>query len=118
MKGTAELKILSLTADNGIEVDYMKIPNDDSVKYITQAYRPQVEQPGQANRTSKGREADKAGKDDISISELGKELQKVKRIVEAASDVRTDKVAELQKQIKEGLYRVPEEELIDRILGL
>jgi len=54
--------------------------------------------------------------DSVEISERARELARAKQAVEAAADIRTDKVAALKKQIADGTYNVPAEALADKLL--
>ncbi len=54
--------------------------------------------------------------DTVEISERARELARAQRAVEAAPDVRADKVAKLKKQIEDGTFNVPAEALADKIL--
>ena len=56
--------------------------------------------------------------DSVEISERAHELARAQRAVEAAPDVRADRVAELKKQIEEGTYNVPAEALADMLLDV
>ena len=54
--------------------------------------------------------------DSLEVSEREQELARAQRAVEAAPDVRSDKVAQLKKQVEEGAYNVPTELLADKLL--
>jgi len=54
--------------------------------------------------------------DSVEISERARELARAQQAVEAAPDVRADKVAELKQQIEAGTYDVPAEALADKLL--
>jgi len=54
--------------------------------------------------------------DSVEISERARELARAQRAVEAAPDMRADKVAELKQQIEDGTYNVPAEALADKLL--
>jgi negative regulator of flagellin synthesis FlgM len=54
--------------------------------------------------------------DSVEISERALELARAQQAVEAAPDVRADKVSDLKQQIKDGTYSMPVEALADKIL--
>ena len=54
--------------------------------------------------------------DPVGLSERAQELARAQQAVDAAPDVRSDKVAELKKRIEEGAYDVPAELLADKML--
>jgi negative regulator of flagellin synthesis FlgM len=54
--------------------------------------------------------------DSVEISERASELARAKQVVEAAPEVRADKMAALKKQIADGTYDVPAEALADKLL--
>lgn len=56
--------------------------------------------------------------DTVEISARARELARAQKAVEAAPDVRADKVAELKKQIDEGTYDVPAEALAAKLLDV
>ena len=93
----------------------MKIPHGDYLKHVTP---PDRIHPIKANRACETSHVGSVKRDEISISDLGKELQKIKEVVEATPDIRIDKVVKLQRLVNEGLYHIPEEELINKLLDL
>ena len=54
--------------------------------------------------------------DEMETSERARELARVQQAVEAAPEVRPDKVAALKKRIDDGTYNVPPEALADKLL--
>lgn len=54
--------------------------------------------------------------DSVTLSDRAKELRAAQKAVQAASDVREDKVADLKRRIAEGTYHVPAETLARDIL--
>jgi len=59
-----------------------------------------------------------AQSDSVEISERARELARAQQAVEAAPDVRADKVAELKQRIANGAYEVPAEALADKLLEI
>jgi len=79
--------------------------------------QPPIREVSNAKPKPEAQPAAKAGKaDSVEISEQARELARAQQAVEAAPDVRADKVAELKKQIEEGTYNVPAEALADKLL--
>jgi negative regulator of flagellin synthesis FlgM len=54
--------------------------------------------------------------DSVEISDLARELAKARQAVDAAPDVRTDKVAAIKKRIEDGTYSVSPELLARKLL--
>ncbi|HIC88497.1 MAG TPA: flagellar biosynthesis anti-sigma factor FlgM [Anaerolineae bacterium] len=57
------------------------------------------------------------GDDEIVLSDRAQTLQRASEAVHAAPDVRQERVMQLRAQIAEGKYKIPMEELLDRLLG-
>lgn len=57
-----------------------------------------------------------ATKDQVEISNLGKDYQVAKKAVADAPDIRTDKVNDIKERIASGTYNVSMEEVADHIL--
>lgn len=55
-------------------------------------------------------------KDDISISDTGKDFQTVLNAVRNKSDIRQEKVEEVKKKIESGTYDVDGHEVADKII--
>jgi negative regulator of flagellin synthesis FlgM len=70
---------------------------------------------GRQGGRAKGAEA--AHGDTLEVSARGRELAKAQQAVDAAPDVRTDKVAEIKKRIEDGTYQVPADVLARKLLG-
>ena len=76
-----------------------------------------------ASEQVSARRADRAaneaarGGDRIEISDRARELAKARQAVDAAPDVRADKVAQIKKRIEDGTDSVPAELLAQRLLG-
>jgi negative regulator of flagellin synthesis FlgM len=56
--------------------------------------------------------------DTVEISEHSRALSKAHQAVDAAPDVRSDKVAEIKKRIEDGTYSVSPELLARKMLGM
>ncbi len=71
----------------------------------------------QANSTTKMNQMNKYGeKDSVQISATAKDFQAVLAEVKKSDEIRTDKVEELKKQMKEGTYDVSNKEVADKII--
>ena len=55
--------------------------------------------------------------DTVEISNEARQKARALEAVEAAPDVRADRVAELRQQIQNGTYNVTAEQLADRLIG-
>ncbi len=71
-----------------------------------------VEKGEQAN----SREVGKPEQDEVSISKEARDLQRAKRAVLSAPDVRQDKVDVIKKQIEEGTFKVSIDALVEKLL--
>ena len=69
----------------------------------------------QAHGTASADDAQPAA--DIDISDRGRELARVQRAVQEASDVRTEKVEQIKKAIADGTYSVSADVLARKLLG-
>ena len=56
-------------------------------------------------------------RDEVQISSFGRDFQLAKQAVQEASDIRTDKVAELKAKIQNGTYSVDPEDFANKLLG-
>jgi negative regulator of flagellin synthesis FlgM len=54
--------------------------------------------------------------DSVEISDRSRELARARQAVDAAPDVRTDKVASIKKRIEDGTYSVSPQALASKIL--
>ena len=80
----------------------------DSVNKLEQIYRSQSLQKNvQKNKKNQ--------KDCIQISSAGKDMQIAKKAVQAAPEVRVDKVEEIKRRIASGTYNVSCEEIAEKM---
>lgn len=56
------------------------------------------------------------GRDGVTISSIGKDIQTAKSAVKAASDIREDKVASLKAKVQSGQYNVSGESFADKLM--
>ena len=56
------------------------------------------------------------GSDQVQISQLGKDFQIAKNAVKNSSDIRTDKVDAIKKQMEQGTYQVSNKEVADKMI--
>ena len=67
----------------------------------------QVTQIYNSSKASKVKEANGAGKrDEVQISQAGRDYQVAKQAVSEAADIRADKVAQLKAEMEAGSYKV------------
>ena len=89
----------------------MEIPgNDFRIKCKTIQYRVKV---GDKTATTKsqGSTSSTSGTEQIAISSKAKDIQKATEAVNAAPDIRIEKVDRIKDQIADGSYRVSSEQL-------
>ena len=63
-------------------------------------------------------EVKKSDQDAVSISQAAKEMQQIQKAVQDAPDVREDKVEAIKKQIHDGIYSVPTEAVVEKLLSI
>lgn len=57
------------------------------------------------------------GKDEVQISQVGRDYQVAKQAVAQASDIRMDKVAELKSRIASGEYQVSADDFASKLIA-
>lgn len=78
----------------------------------------QVQQIYQANSVKKSQQTAKAkAKDEVQLSNFGKDLQTAKQAVAETPDIRVELTAPIQKAIADGTYEVSAESFADRIIA-
>jgi negative regulator of flagellin synthesis FlgM len=82
----------------------------DAYNQIAQAYSVQSTRGIQKTHSVSG------PRDQVSISQTGRDYQVAKAAVSSASDVREDKVAELKSQIDAGTYAVDTGDFASKLL--
>ncbi len=80
----------------------------DAYNQITQVYST-------PKKTQVGKATSVYGSDKLEISQFGKDYQIAKQAVAAASDVRTDKVAEVKSKIASGNYNVSNDDFAAKL---
>ena len=79
----------------------------------------QVSQLYQTNKTKNAPKAGKASsKDSLEISSFGNAYQVAKQAVAQSSDVRADRVKEIQAQMAAGTYSVSVEDVADKMADM
>jgi negative regulator of flagellin synthesis FlgM len=68
------------------------------------------------NQPKQDQERVRPASDSVEISDLARELAKARQAVDAAPDVRADKVAAIKKRIEDGTYSVSPELLARKLL--
>jgi len=58
-----------------------------------------------------------AARDEVQISSFGRDYQIAKQAVQEASDIRTDKVAELKAKVNAGSYQVDNGDFASKLLA-
>lgn len=79
----------------------------------------QISQIYTTNKTGKVANASSAAgaRDEVQISSFGRDYQIAKQAVQEASDIRTDKVAELKSKVDAGSYHVDNGDFASRLLA-
>lgn len=83
----------------------------DAYNAVNQIY--QTNAVSKANSVSKA----KSASDKFEISSEAKTYQTAKAAVSAASDVRTDKIAEIKAQMEAGTYHISSEAVADKMMN-
>lgn len=79
----------------------------------------QVNQLYNSNKTKSAPKAGKAdSRDSLEISSFGNAVQIAKQAVSQASDVRADRVKEIQEQMAAGTYKVSVEDVADKMADM
>ena len=87
-------------------VDSMRI---DSMSQVAQIYKTT-----QAQRTEKTQKA--KAKDEVQISEAGKDFQIAKMALQEVPDVREDKIAAIKSSMEAGTYEVNSSSFADKVI--
>ena len=79
----------------------------------------QVAQIYKTNKTGKVTNASSAAsaRDEVQISSFGRDYQIAKQAVQEASDIRTDKVAEMKAKVASGNYHVDNGDFASKLLA-
>ena len=79
----------------------------------------QVAQIYKSNKIAGTAKTAKAGaaRDEVQISSFGRDFQIAKQAVQEASDIRTDKVAELKSKVNAGNYSVDNGDFASKLLA-
>ena len=94
----------------------MEIPrNDFRIKSKTVQDRIKVEDKKPAAPSQSGTSST-SGTEQIAISSKAKDIQKATEVVNAAPDIRTEKVERIKNEIAKGDYHVSSEDLAEKVL--
>ena len=83
----------------------------DAYNQITQIYK--TKKTGKVTTAS----ATAGVRDEVQISSFGRDYQIAKQAVQEASDIRTDKVAELKTKVNSGNYHVDNGDFASKLLA-
>ena len=76
-----------------------------------------VSQLYKTNSSSKVQKSNVHGaSDQVQISQTGKDFQVAKAAVKNSSDIRTDKVNAIKKQMEQGTYQISNKEVADKVV--
>lgn len=98
--------------------------DSDGIQRVRHAYGPQPYSAAESLRSKQAKDRDPSAakpldetkRDEVSISQLGQELQKVRKAVEYRPALREEKIAELRRLIASGQYQVSDEDLAEKIV--
>jgi len=90
----------------------MKISGDDPLKTYLREIRP-IEK-GESVKKAKQKAASETDRVEISVEAKG--YQQVYRKVNAMSDVRTERVSEIQQRIERGEYQINPEKVAEKVV--
>jgi len=82
-----------------------------------QAAARRAERTGNDSQVQANPQSVRSSSDSVEISDRSRELARARQAVDAAPDVRADKVAEIRKRIEDGTYSVSPELLAQKLLG-
>lgn len=95
----------------------MEIPgNDFRIKSKAIQDRIKVGDKGSVSKSQGSGASSTSGTEQIAISSKAKDIQKATEVVNAAPDIRTDKVERIKNEIAKGSYRVSSEDLAEKVL--
>jgi negative regulator of flagellin synthesis FlgM len=95
--------------------------NQQVIREYTARVQPAQTQPNSTQSAPKAEEAASQPTrqpDEIRLSIGGPQLQKLREAVNAAPDVREDRVAEIKRQLSEGTYQVDYSALAKKLAGI
>ncbi len=81
----------------------------NSFEKVNQLYKT-----NSANKTKKSNAY--GGSDKVQISQMGKDFQIAKTAVKNSSDIRTDKVDAIKRQMDQGTYHVSNKDVADKVV--
>ena len=61
--------------------------------------------------SSSGVERGKRRSDEVSLSEVAQQLQRVRKVIDSLPEIRQEKVADLKQQLSQGTYHIDDEEV-------
>ena len=89
-------------------------PKDNTINI--DAYVNNIDDKQKVENTPDKSEKNAAKTDTVNISDTAKEIQEVRKQLDAIPDVRTEKVEQLKNQVENGTYEVKSEEIADKML--
>jgi negative regulator of flagellin synthesis FlgM len=89
-------------------------PKDNTINI--DAYVNNIDEKQKTEKAPEKAEQNTAKTDTVNISDAAKEIQEVRKQLDAIPDVRAEKVEQLKNQIESGTYEVKSEEIADKML--
>jgi|SRR3989339_1379885 len=98
----------------------MKIINEQASKAVAdlrrnqKAGRAKVEELDPKDKPAEGQELKESEK--VSVSQTSQEIERLRSLTAALPEVRTEKVERLKAEISQGTYRIPTDQIAEKLL--
>ena len=99
-----------------MDIERISQRQTDPAAVAGQAAARRAERAGNESQVKADPNTVRASSDTVEISDRSRELARARQSVDAAPDVRADKVAEIRKRIEDGTYSVSPELLARKML--
>ena len=93
----------------------MKIDSDRSLVNL-EAYIKSSQESDGVSQSLRKEQGGASPTESVKLSQAAKEIQKIREIVEATPEIRTDKVGQLKREIEAGSYSVDADKVAERML--
>lgn len=93
----------------------MKIDSDRSLVNL-EAYIKSSQESDGVSQSPRKEQGGASPTESVKLSHTAKEIQKIREIVEATPEIRTDKVGQLKREIEAGSYSVNADKVAERML--
>ena len=93
----------------------MKIDSDRSLVNL-EAYIKSSQESDGVSQSLRKEQGGASPTESVKLSQTAKEIQKIREIVEATPEIRSDKVGQLKREIEAGSYSIDADKVAERIL--